>query len=301
MDLEMTYEIHGVDESFHGTVLESTPVKGSSELLDLSFTPIHHKDPVDENNNLEDVSYEVTVSTEQDFKHVCEICNYSSDYTQNVNRHMKVHYNENSNPPNIDNNPLTDGTKSCITKPKVVNNFTCDICSYTTDKKGNLKRHFKVHETTDPEEKVRNIPVYICEVCGKELHSKFGHTLHMKSQHEKVFRFTCPTCNKGFNQLYHYKGHLASHHDILSEKCKLCSSTFRYQRSLKDHIQSAHEGAKLKCLIAPCESVFSSHRALREHTRAEHARSRLECDKCEKFFKWRSSLKYHKSHAHQQK
>jgi len=68
MDLDMSYEIHGVDETFHGTVLESTPVKGSSEPLDLSFTPIYHEDLVDENNNLEDISCEVTVSTKQDFK-----------------------------------------------------------------------------------------------------------------------------------------------------------------------------------------------------------------------------------------
>lgn len=102
MDLDMSYEIHGVDETFHGTVLESTPVKGSSEPLDLSFTPICHEDPVDENNNFEDISCEVTVCTKQDFKHVCEICNYSSDYKQNLKRHMKVHYNESSNPPNIE-------------------------------------------------------------------------------------------------------------------------------------------------------------------------------------------------------
>jgi len=79
----MSYEIHGVDETFHGTVLERTPVKGSSEPLDLSFMPKYHEEPVDENNHLEDISCsEVIVSTEQDFKHVCKISNYSSHYKQ---------------------------------------------------------------------------------------------------------------------------------------------------------------------------------------------------------------------------
>jgi len=41
---------------------------------------------------------------------------------------MKVHYNESSNPPNIDHNPSIEGTKSCFTNSKVVNNFTCHIC-----------------------------------------------------------------------------------------------------------------------------------------------------------------------------
>jgi len=36
----MPNEMHGVDRTFHGTVLESTPVTGSWEPLDLSFTPI---------------------------------------------------------------------------------------------------------------------------------------------------------------------------------------------------------------------------------------------------------------------
>lgn len=59
MDLDMSYEIHGVDETFHGTVLESTPVKGSSEPLDLSFTPIYHEDPVDENNKWKEIHIKI--------------------------------------------------------------------------------------------------------------------------------------------------------------------------------------------------------------------------------------------------
>ena len=76
---------------------------------------------------------------------------------------------------------------------------------------------------------------FICSTCGKTFRSKFGMTLHHKGVHEGKYRFTCLVCDRKFNVLGNYKGHMASHDPVLREKCESCKATFRYRKSIVRH------------------------------------------------------------------
>ena len=130
-----------------------------------------------------------------------------------------------------------------------------------------------------------------------ELHV-FALRLHIKSKHTFQFRFKCGICSKGFVSLYNYRGHLASHDKVLERKCPKCPATFRYHSSLLEHSNSHHQGMKFMCDRDGCTGVFASTRALREHHRAVHESKRYTCPKCNKSFKWRSSIRFHEKNVH---
>lgn len=221
-------------------------------------------------------------------KFSCGICEYSSKFQQNLKRHLKVHRE-------LKSAPKSESDLKVKKQVKCRNSLRCSVCNYTTLYRFNLNRHVsKVHSDGQNDQR----PTYKCNFCGKELHSKFAQKLHEKTVHIKIFKYNCPTCSKGFNQVVPYRGHLASHYDILKERCDLCPASFNYKKSLAEHKQVIHEKRNFSCPQASCSAVYSSVRHLRDHARAEHSNERLPCDKCPKTFKWRSSLKYHKDTSH---
>jgi hypothetical protein len=221
-------------------------------------------------------------------RYICKVCNYSSKYKQNLKRHMNIH-RQGKAPSPVSDTPTKQKLKTC---------HSCSICNYTSSRKSNFTRHLQVHETDERLKKTKEI--YICETCGKQFKSKFALKLHTESIHLKKFKFSCPTCDRGFNQFHQFRGHMASHHESLNEKCLLCSLTFRYKTSLNEHIESVHKQVKFACSFLNCDVQCSSNRALIEHVRAKHNKDRFPCDKCDKTFKWRSSLKYHRSRFHKE-
>lgn len=178
--------------------------------------------------------------------------------------------------------------------------FECEICNYYTDIKWNLKRHMKVHYRSTkvaPSETSREGQL-ICHSCGKIFRSRCGLSQHVRSKHTLQFSFKCGVCSKGFMSSYHYRGHLASHEKILERKCEKCPATFRYQSTLQEHIKVQHQGMEFRCDKDGCAKVFASSRALRDHQRAIHENKYYYCSKCNKNFRWRSSVRYHEKNAH---
>lgn len=258
MDPNMSFEFGGIDGSF---VYSSTPNKPG---------PV----PVPDINNNQGVTYKFT----------CEICNYKSQFKQNLSRHMKVHNDDGGR-------RKKKKSKKSMTPEHVMHE--CDVCDYQSKYKQNLKRHQTIHLRVQLSEKE-----HICDKCGKVFKSKFANKLHVKTFHEKSFTFRCPTCMKGFNQRRHYIGHLASHHTILKEKCDICPAVFAYKSNLQEHVKSIHQGVVYNCPVDSCSAQFTSASALRDHRRAIHRQQRLICPTCNKSFKWRSSLRYHRLHSH---
>ena len=253
----------------------------------VAISPIRNSDLIDISDHGDlDISCTVDVSTEKP-KFSCTICDFSSKFKQNLQRHLKGHKFEKA--------PKLRSDSKAENQIKVRAHFRCDVCTYTTKYKFNLNRHVsRVHSDGRSDRG----SMYICQFCGKKLRSKFAQTLHLKTLHTKVFKHTCPTCSKGFNQLTPYRGHLASHHDILKEKCDLCSESFNHKTSLTAHRQAVHDKRTFQCSSSSCSAVYSSSRAMRDHVKAEHNNERLRCKKCPNTYKWRSSLKYHMDTAH---
>ena len=101
-------------------------------------------------------------------------------------------------------------------------------CNYETKYKTNINRHQKVHKeaATALSEEPSSRP-HICSQCGKSCRSRYGLTLHEKSERDLNFRFTCSMCQKAYNMLSAYMGHPAN-------VCNV-KKTFCHSKTLKEH------------------------------------------------------------------
>ena len=107
--------------------------------------------------------------------------------------------------------------------------YECDDYVYKTKVKSNLFRHLRTrHRQPNDEDKPEQTRHELCSTYVKLYKSKYGLSLRIKSVHEKEFKYHCNVCNKGFNTVWNYKGHLAS----LEEKCDTCGAVFQYKISL---------------------------------------------------------------------
>ena len=113
--------------------------------------------------------------------------------------------------------------------------FKCGVCAYTSRFKQNVRRHERRHLTeSDAPAEVEDSRISIpCDQCARPFKTKHGLQLHVKSKHLHIFRFKCYVCPAQFNMLSAFRGHLASHHKELKEKCSECfkdglQKVFRY-------------------------------------------------------------------------
>ena len=169
----------------------------------------------------------------------------------------------------------------------------CDICNYTTKYKSNFKRHLKRHSTCVQLNTVTS-PRHVCEWCGLYFKTKYGMKLHVLSIHQKKFRFTCNFCDKGYNGLWSFRGHLSTHTKILKEICDICGSKFQYRKSLLNHKRRSHGDDSMRLQCKKCEMSFACMDSLTQHVKGVHEGQEFKCNLCGKVYRWRSSLSYHK-------
>lgn len=183
--------------------------------------------------------------------------------------------------------------------------YCCNVCQYSTIYRHNLTRHTKAKHPSKESTSESTLPAimfeHMCHHCGKKYRSKFGLSTHIKSVHENTYRFKCDTCQRGFQGLWNFRGHLRSHHTELKEKCKQCSKTFNYRSSLQRHElehkngNSTSDVSKLSCSV--CGVQCTNAKNLSDHKRGLHGGKLYMCKVCGKTFRWRSSLSYHEKHV----
>ncbi|XP_063431744.1 zinc finger protein 227-like [Mytilus trossulus] len=175
----------------------------------------------------------------------------------------------------------------------------CTFCTYSSKYKPNLKRHTQnAHAPNNAE--TRHFTMYLCDQCGMVFKTASGLNIHYKGKHTSEFRFKCKVCDRGFNTLWNYRGHITTHEPVLRHRCDVCDKTFAYKETLKQHITSVHtnETSIIICSKEGCGASCNSQKSLKEHFLAVHGGRELKCDLCGKSYKWRSSLRYHKEHVH---
>ena len=182
--------------------------------------------------------------------------------------------------------------------------FVCETCTYSTNRRANLTRPFKVHEdkseplTSTPEKSGRQD--FMCDQCAKRFKTRYRLNIH-KKQHGGIFKHVCQVCTKGYNQTTQFRFHYARHQNFPSASCRFCKKTFTGHSSLQRHLSicSSNPDAvttinqELTC--AECSQTFSSKDALSYHTKGKHGTARYVCDRCGKAYSWRSSLRAHKA------
>ncbi|XP_069132911.1 myoneurin-like isoform X7 [Argopecten irradians] len=159
-----------------------------------------------------------------------------------------------------------EGRESVAPATGVRLDFSCNICKFTTPLHDVLQRHLKQHRL-HPQHGQYDAP-FACESCGRTYRTKTGLKLHVNTKHKLEFRFTCEICNKGFNVLCNFRGHMASHNKTFEEKCEKCGLTFPHRENLNTHEKFCSGHKVFSC--KNCGKTFNNHSNLIDHILAKH-------------------------------
>lgn len=114
------------------------------------------------------------------------------------------------------------GLEESFVEETVNSTMACDKCQFSTKYGSSLKRHKTLKHTKETES--QSSKAFVCDQCGKEFKTMTGLRSHDKNKHKQTFKYTCSVCNRGYNGLWNFKGHLASHHEVMREICKTCGA-----------------------------------------------------------------------------
>ena len=81
---------------------------------------------------------------------------------------------------------------------------------------------------------------FVCPQCQCTLSSRGGLTEHVKYVHQKLARYQCQHCGKGYSHRSHYLDHLATHTGVKRNVCPVCQQQFTFKPSLKTHMLRFH-------------------------------------------------------------
>ena len=81
---------------------------------------------------------------------------------------------------------------------------------------------------------------FVCPQCQCTLSTRGGLTEHVKHVHQKLARYQCEHCGKGYSQRNNYLDHLATHTGVKRNVCPVCQRQFTFKCSLKTHMLRVH-------------------------------------------------------------
>ena len=107
----------------------------------------------------------------------------------------------------------------------------CIQCGSKFNTRNHLWRHVKAEH---------NNRRFACPQCPFMYASKNGLNSHVNLIHEKLSRYRCETCGKGFMVRSRYLDHIATHAGVKRHVCPICHIYFTNKSSLKGHVLRAH-------------------------------------------------------------
>ena len=82
---------------------------------------------------------------------------------------------------------------------------------------------------------------YSCVQCACTFVSKEGLNRHVRHVHQKLVKFRCQICGKGYEGRRNYHDHMATHAGVKRNVCTICQAQFTFKRSL--HVMRFHPDA----------------------------------------------------------
>lgn len=152
------------------------------------------------------------------------------------------------------------------------NNFMCDLCGRSYDRRRSLEIHM-INKHTDQKR---------CSHCNKAF-DKSVYRQHVREENAKrhLGAFMCDICGFKANYKHHLAQHIARVHDREDCECNECGRTFKSQANLKDHYLNVHRAKKESCQL--CGKVFRCKSHLDFHLKRAHAMDKLiKCPQCDK-------------------
>ena len=81
---------------------------------------------------------------------------------------------------------------------------------------------------------------FVCSQCSCTFTRRGGLTEHVKHIHQKLARYQCEHCRKGYSHRSHYLDHLATHTGAKRNVCTICQKEFTFKCNLTRHISHFH-------------------------------------------------------------
>ena len=81
---------------------------------------------------------------------------------------------------------------------------------------------------------------FSCPCCERTFVSKGGLKEHIQYIHQKVARYQCETCGKGYANRTNCVDHLARHTGVKRNVCPVCQLQYTFKCSLKTHMLRCH-------------------------------------------------------------
>lgn len=143
-------------------------------------------------------------------------------------------------------------------------------------------------------------PLYVCDKCTKEYHTKREIAHHMRHRHiTREFVCTEKNCGQKFSLLRAYRHHV-SKHTLTKWICEYCAKSFNTKYKLTLHLRSHTNVRPFKC--SQCTASFKQQTDLNTHLRSIHSNDRpFTCTDCGLSFKIPNSLRSHRKRMHNHK
>ncbi|KAF1377433.1 hypothetical protein PFLUV_G00200760 [Perca fluviatilis] len=132
------------------------------------------------------------------------------------------------------------------------------------------KSHCSGDELTEDSDSILVQRPYLCRRCDRVFQHLESYVGHLKKHRE----YLCLVCEKGFSQRSNLTRHIHVHTGVKPFRCPLCHKTFSQKATLQDHL-NLHTGDKPhKCKY--CAVHFAHKPSLRRHLKDIHGKSSLQ-------------------------
>lgn len=269
----------------------------------------------------------------------CKSCDFSTSVLKTIKLHGRSH-SISTNKENRSPEEYSISTRLGYNNSKLKNfsemggddEFKCGVCDESFSSKQELNWHMKSkHKNHDRDEKSSN-ETFECDFCKKSFTSKKYISLHLKThsigtqkrkgrprkseemietkmilddthkltkrkrvRHEKPFKCDEENCQYATSQYSLLKAHKFKHNPFY--KCVTCQEKFSTRLELKNHMTS-HGERPYKC--DQCNKCYKDKHGLGWHKKVQHDPSRLKytCELCGKTYPFDSLLTQHINLTH---
>ena len=161
--------------------------------------------------------------------------------------------------------------------------FKCNHCNYETHRKGDLKKHIRIHTAKNR---------YKCKYCNYTAHRKDMVIRHIGIHLEdKEKPYKCDYCGKGFMLKQDFSKHVKIHTGEKAYKCNYCVKRFKTSWGLNQHTRIHTKAKQYKCNY--CNYATHWKGDLNKHIRKHTGEKQFKCNYCNYATHWKGDLNKH--------